>query len=154
MRLGRTGPEPATCGRLGRRLHAMVAVLVLKGVELKMIELKQVHCQGPVRILLVDDQPACLASLGSVLTCNGYIVDTAVDGLDALMKLKRSLPTLLQMVGLGCSRRTKRCAVPVLRDGAELLYRSNSRDGSRYRGPCGSVNQNRCEQRFEFHELR
>jgi hypothetical protein len=40
--------------------------------------LKQVHCQGPVRILLVDDQPACLASLGSVLTCNGYIVDTAV----------------------------------------------------------------------------
>jgi hypothetical protein len=142
MRLGRTGPEPATCGRLGRRLHAMVAVLVLKGVELKMIELKQVHCQGPVRILLVDDQPACLASLGSVLTCNGYIVDTAVGR------------TLLQMVGLGCSRRTKRCAVPVLRDGAELLYRSNSRDGSRYRGPCGSVNQNRCEQRFEFHELR
>jgi PleD family two-component response regulator len=83
MRLGRTGPEPATCGRLGRRLHAMVAVLVLKGVELKMIELKQVHCQGPVRILLVDDQPACLASLGSVLTCNGYIVDTAVEAIIA-----------------------------------------------------------------------
>ncbi|MGC1782266.1 MAG: response regulator [Acidobacteriaceae bacterium] len=61
----------------------------------QMTELKEVRSQRPVRILLVDDQPACLATLGAVLTCNGYVVDTAVDGLDALMKLKRSLPDLI-----------------------------------------------------------
>jgi CheY-like chemotaxis protein len=56
---------------------------------------KKVHSQRPIRILLVDNQPACLACLGAVLTCNTYVVDTAVDGLDALMKLKRSLPDLI-----------------------------------------------------------
>lgn len=61
----------------------------------QMTESKKVHSQRPVRILLVDDQPACLACLRAVLTCNSYIVDTAVDGLDALMKLKRSLPDLI-----------------------------------------------------------
>ncbi len=60
-----------------------------------MTELKEVYFQRPVRILLVDDQPACLATLGTVLTCNSYVVDTAVDGLDALMKLKGSLPDLI-----------------------------------------------------------
>jgi CheY-like chemotaxis protein len=30
-----------------------------------------------------------------LLTCNSYVVDTAVDGLDALIKLKRSLPDLI-----------------------------------------------------------
>jgi CheY-like chemotaxis protein len=60
-----------------------------------MTELKKMHSQRPVRILLVDDQPACLATLSTVLTCNSYVVDTAVDGLDALMKLKRSLPDLI-----------------------------------------------------------
>jgi CheY-like chemotaxis protein len=60
-----------------------------------MTELTKVHPQRSVRILLVDDQPACLATLGAVLTCNSYVVDTAVDGLDALMKLKRSLPDLI-----------------------------------------------------------
>jgi CheY-like chemotaxis protein len=61
----------------------------------QMTEWKKVHSQRPVRILLVDDQPACLACLRGVLTCNSYVVDTAVDGLDALMKLKRSLPDLI-----------------------------------------------------------
>ena len=60
-----------------------------------MTVLTKVHPQRSVRILLVDDQPACLATLGAVLTCNSYIVDTAVDGLDALMKLKRSLPDVI-----------------------------------------------------------
>jgi CheY-like chemotaxis protein len=60
-----------------------------------MTELKKVHSQRSVRILLVDDQPACLATLGTVLTRNSYVVDTAVDGLDALLKLKRSLPDLI-----------------------------------------------------------
>jgi CheY-like chemotaxis protein len=60
-----------------------------------MTELKEAHSQRPVRILLVDDQPACLAALGTLLRCNSYVVDTAVDGLDALLKLKRSLPDLI-----------------------------------------------------------
>jgi CheY-like chemotaxis protein len=60
-----------------------------------MTKVNTVPSQRPIRILLVDDQPACLATLSSVLTCNSYKVETAVDGLDALLKLKRSLPDLI-----------------------------------------------------------
>jgi CheY-like chemotaxis protein len=62
---------------------------------MQMKKLKEVLSRRPSRILLVDDHPACLATLSSVLTCNSYEVDTAADGLDALLKLKRSLPDLI-----------------------------------------------------------
>jgi hypothetical protein len=44
----------------------------------QMTKLKEVPSQSPIRILLVDDHPACLATLRSVLTCNSYIVETVL----------------------------------------------------------------------------
>jgi CheY-like chemotaxis protein len=54
-----------------------------------------VHSQNSARILLVDDHPGSLAILSTVLTSKGFRVDTAVDGLDALVRLKRSLPDVI-----------------------------------------------------------
>jgi CheY-like chemotaxis protein len=62
---------------------------------MQMTKLKEVPSQSSFRIVLVDDHPACLATLRSVLACNSNVVETAADGLDALLKLKRSLPDLI-----------------------------------------------------------
>ena len=46
-------------------------------------------------ILVVDDDEAIRASLGLLLQSSGYSVSMAINGFDALLELKRSLPTVL-----------------------------------------------------------
>jgi CheY-like chemotaxis protein len=46
-------------------------------------------------ILVVDDDAAVRDSLGLVLQSSGYDVSIAMNGFDALLQLKRSLPTIL-----------------------------------------------------------
>jgi two-component system, OmpR family, response regulator len=45
------------------------------------------HSHASVRILLVDDEIALRDVLAVLLRYHGFIVDTAIDGLDALAKL-------------------------------------------------------------------
>jgi DNA-binding response OmpR family regulator len=44
------------------------------------------------RILIVDDEPMVRDTLGQVLVDEGYVVDTAVDGEDALDRVHEALP--------------------------------------------------------------
>jgi len=47
------------------------------------------------RILVVDDEPVILETSSLILQNNGYEVETAKDGFEALAKLRRSLPDLI-----------------------------------------------------------
>lgn len=51
------------------------------------------HLNG--RILLVDDAPQIRKVISEGLVSEGYVVQTAVDGLDALRKLRAELPGLI-----------------------------------------------------------
>lgn len=44
---------------------------------------------GRVRILVVEDEPSILESLGFILRRAGFEVDTAMDGTEALSRLRR-----------------------------------------------------------------
>jgi len=46
-------------------------------------------------ILVVDDDPTVLDSLGMLLKSSGYDVSTAIHGFDALLQLKRKIPTIV-----------------------------------------------------------
>ena len=47
------------------------------------------------RILVVDDEPSVRESLGMLLTEAGYEVSTAIDGFDALLRLKTFAPDVI-----------------------------------------------------------
>src|ERR1700690_2912678 len=47
------------------------------------------------RVLLVDDEPLIRKLISGYLVAAGYVVRTAVDGLDALGKLRAVLPDLI-----------------------------------------------------------
>ena len=47
------------------------------------------------RVLLVDDEPLIRKLISGYLVGAGYVVQTAVDGLDALGKLRAGLPDLI-----------------------------------------------------------
>ncbi len=47
------------------------------------------------RVLLVDDEPLIRKLISGYLVAAGYVVQTAVDGLDALGKLRAGLPDLI-----------------------------------------------------------
>ena len=47
------------------------------------------------RVLLVDDDPLVRKLISGYLVAAGYVVRTAVDGLDALAKLRAGLPDLI-----------------------------------------------------------
>jgi CheY-like chemotaxis protein len=47
------------------------------------------------RVLLVDDEPQIRKLISTYLVAAGYVVQTAVDGLDALRKLRAGLPDLI-----------------------------------------------------------
>ena len=75
------------------------------------------------RILIVDDEPAILASVSDILDLEGYPVETAANGAEALAAVERSLPAvvLLDMRmpvldGWGFARalRERRIKVPIL----------------------------------------
>ncbi|MCA9407126.1 MAG: response regulator [Candidatus Omnitrophica bacterium] len=46
-------------------------------------------------ILIVDDDPTMIKLVGTILKKEGFIVETAYDGLDALAKLKKINPDLI-----------------------------------------------------------
>ena len=50
---------------------------------------------GGQRILIVDDDPAFAKSTGLVLESQGYLVDSAQDGEEALEKMKQCMPDLV-----------------------------------------------------------
>ena len=47
------------------------------------------------KILVVDDDPSTIRLLVGLLTSHGYEVVTAVDGLDALVKIKKEKPGMV-----------------------------------------------------------
>src|ERR1017187_10216940 len=47
------------------------------------------------RVLLIDDDPLIRKLISGYLVAAGYVVKTAVDGLDALGKLRAGLPDLI-----------------------------------------------------------
>ena len=47
------------------------------------------------RVLLVDDEPLIRKLISGYLVAAGYVVRTAVDGLDAIGKLRAGLPDLI-----------------------------------------------------------
>jgi len=51
----------------------------------------QLNC----RVLLVDDEPVIRKAITSYLVAAGFVVRTAVDGLDALQKLRAGVPDLI-----------------------------------------------------------
>ena len=51
--------------------------------------------QTSERVLLVDDDPLVRKLISGYLVAAGYVVRTAVDGLDALAKLRAGLPDLI-----------------------------------------------------------
>ena len=50
---------------------------------------------SPARILVADDDPAVLDAVGSVLTPDGYEIETALDGAEALKSVLDAPPALL-----------------------------------------------------------
>ena len=92
--------------------------------------------QSP-RILIVDDDPGVRQLLVDALAFNGsdYIVETAVDGLDAGMKLERFQPDLVLldvvMPGMGglevCNRIRRRKEL----DGTKIIILTGAPEGGK-----------------------
>jgi DNA-binding response OmpR family regulator len=49
----------------------------------------------PKKILIVDDEEDVRESVKTILSSNGYAVDTAIDGDDCLIKIKNKKPDLI-----------------------------------------------------------
>jgi DNA-binding response OmpR family regulator len=71
------------------------------------------------RVLLVDDDPAILRILGKSLEVDGYCVEQAVDGLDALRMIEERPPDFLitdwdmpRLNGLELCRRVRQLELP------------------------------------------
>jgi two-component system, OmpR family, alkaline phosphatase synthesis response regulator PhoP len=50
---------------------------------------------GDKKILIVDDEPFILKSLSFVLTKEGFHIETATNGLEAMEKIRRSKPDIV-----------------------------------------------------------
>ena len=53
---------------------------------------KAMNASAPVRILVVDDDPALRDLLSDYLTANGFVVDAVNDGVEMLARLAQSMP--------------------------------------------------------------
>jgi CheY-like chemotaxis protein len=49
------------------------------------------------RILVVDDEPGIRATVAAMLEIEGYVVDQAANGVDALARLAHDLPDLIML---------------------------------------------------------
>jgi len=81
--------------------------------------------QNPVRVLLVDDEPLTLESYARYLEFSGFEVITALDGEEALAKVKKEKPDIVfldirmpKMDGWEACRRIKEdpaiCGTPIV----------------------------------------
>jgi two-component system, OmpR family, alkaline phosphatase synthesis response regulator PhoP len=91
------------------------------------------------RILIADDEPYLVRSLSFVLRKEGYQVDTAMDGLEALEMVRRLKPRLLfldlqlpKMDGFEVCRQIKND--PELRDTYIILLTAKGQDEDRQKG--------------------
>lgn len=50
---------------------------------------------GDIRVLIVDDEPDIRATVSEMLEIEGYDVDEAANGADALLAIERRLPDLI-----------------------------------------------------------
>ncbi len=56
----------------------------------------------PVRVLVVDDEPMLRETLGNMLSDEGYVVDLAVDGEDALDRVHQFRPDAILLLPWLC----------------------------------------------------
>jgi two-component system, OmpR family, alkaline phosphatase synthesis response regulator PhoP len=92
-----------------------------------------------LRILIADDEPYLVRSLTFVLRKEGYQVETAMDGLEALEMVRRLKPRLLfldlqlpKMDGFEVCRQIKNN--PELRDTYIILLTAKGQDKDRQKG--------------------
>ena len=90
-------------------------------------------------ILVADDEPYLIRSLSFVLKKEGYRVESAMDGLEALEKIKRLKPDLVfldiqlpKMVGFEVCRQVK--ADPELRRTYIIILTAKGQDDDRQKG--------------------
>ena len=101
---------------------------------------------APARVLIIDDDPALLRTLVTVLVAEGFAVETAADGADGLERARQQCPAVVLLdlhlpvmdgyAFLAAFRATPACAaVPVI-----LMTGSEDPDTARRRiGPEGVV---------------
>lgn len=90
-------------------------------------------------ILIADDEPYLIRSLSFVLKKEGYLVETAMDGLEALEKIKRLKPDLVfldiqlpKMDGFEVCRQIR--ADPELGETYIIMLTAKGQDLDRQRG--------------------
>ena len=98
------------------------------------------------KILIADDEPFVIRSLSFVLQKEGYQVETAMNGVEALDRSRRMKPHLLfldlqlpQMDGFEVCRQIKND--PELRDTYVILLTAKGQDDDRKRGLAAGANE-------------
>lgn len=98
------------------------------------------------KIMIVDDEPYVIRSLSFVLRKEGYQVETAINGLDALERLKSSKPDLLFLDlqlplidGFEVCRQIK--SDPELQDIYIILLTAKGQDTDRTKGLSAGANE-------------
>ena len=97
------------------------------------------------RILIADDEPYLIRSLSYILRKEGYQVDTAIDGLEALEMVRRLKPRLLfldlqlpKIDGFEVCRQIK--SDPQLQKTYIILLTAKGQDEDRRRGLAAGAN--------------
>lgn len=97
-------------------------------------------------ILIADDEPYLIRSLSFVLKKEGYLVETAMDGLEALEKIRRLNPYLVfldiqlpKMDGFEVCRQIR--ADPGLRETYIIMLTAKGQDLDRQRGLAVGANE-------------
>ena len=98
------------------------------------------------RILIADDEPYLIRSLSYILRKEGYQVDTAMDGLEALEMVRRLKPRLLfldlqlpKIDGFEVCRQIK--SDPQLQKTYIILLTAKGQDEDRRRGLAAGANE-------------
>ena len=97
-------------------------------------------------ILIADDEPYLIRSLSFVLKKEGYLVETAMDGLEALEKIRRLRPQLVfldlqlpKMDGFEVCQQIK--ADPELRETYIIMLTAKGQDLDRQKGLAVGANE-------------
>ena len=98
------------------------------------------------RILIVDDEPYLIRSLSFVLKKEGYQIDSAIDGLEALEKIKSFHPNLVfldlhlpKMDGFEVCKKIK--SDPELQQTYVILLTAKGQEDDRKKGMAAGANE-------------